>query len=251
MTTPAPERTQPRPAAEAERQGKFGNFAMYAWAAVFILAGVAGVLFGLSGQPKEVAMGSAVVGPAFGVWPQMTIYEQKLWFDSCAADSAILVLSVALVLVGIAVVIRYTNIHWEVSSSYWRARGYVFEYGCWALLLLWCTAYIFDWVPGRTVRLAILGNNIEVVKCAARAAVRHAYPLADIAFDYHFEAPPEHHSLDIRNQQTGEQVARIEMRGSFNFQALRKLAPNVWAAYQCQRGESRVRDECRMVGGRP
>jgi hypothetical protein len=201
-------------------------------------------------QPKEVAMGTAVVGPAFGVWPQMTIYEQKLWFDSCAADSAILVLSIALVLGGIAVVIRYININCEVSSSYWRIRGYAIECLCWALLLLSCTAYIFDWGPGRIIRLAILGNNIEVVKCAARAAVQHAYPLADIAFDYHFEEWPEHHMLDIRNQPTGEQVARIEMRGSFDFQALRKLAPNAWAAYQCQKGHRRTRDECRMVGGR-
>jgi hypothetical protein len=195
-------------------------------------------------------MGTTVVGPEFEVWPQMTIYEQKLWFDSCAADSAILVLSIALVLGGFAVVIRYININWGVSSSYYRNRGYAIEYLCWALVLLSCTAYIFDWGPGRTVRLAILGNNIEVLKCAARAAVRHAYPFADIAFDYHFEAWPEHHMLDIRNQQTGEQVARIELRGSFDFQALRKLAPNAWAAYQCQRGNRRVRDECRMVGGR-
>jgi hypothetical protein len=251
MTTPAPERTQPRPAAAAERQSKFGNFAMFAWVAVFILAAVAGVSFGLIIKPKEVATGTAVVGPALGVWPQTTIYEQKLWFDSCAADSAISALSLALMFGGVAVVIRYINIKWEVSSSYWQARGYFGEYFCWALLLLSCTAYIFDWGPGRTVRLAILGNNIEVVKCAARAAVRHAYPLADIAFDYRFEAPPEHHMLDIRNQQTGEQVATIEMRGSFDFQALRKLAPSVWAAYQCQRGKDRVRDECRMVGGRP
>jgi hypothetical protein len=205
----------------------------------------------------EVEMGTGVVGPAFGVWPRMTIYEQKLWFDSCAADSAILVLTIALVVGGLAVVIRYIN-NWGGASRYYRIRGYALEYLCWALVLASCTAYIFGWGLERTVRLAILGNNIEIVKCAARAAVRAEYPLAAVAFDYHFEESssrvgygPGHHMLDIRHQQTGEQLAKVEMGGSFELQALRGLAPNAWAAYLCQRGQKRVRDECRIMGRQP
>jgi hypothetical protein len=128
----------------------------------------------------------------------------------------------------------------------------LFIYILWGAALFSCAGYVFDFGWQRTVRLVLLGDNIEVQRCAARTGDRHVYPVADVAFDYHFEESysrtpgPGHHMLDIRHKQTGEQVARLELREGFDVQALRTLAPRAWAAYQCQKGQRRARDECRM-----
>ena len=189
----------------------------------------------------------------------MTIYEQKLWFDSCAADTAVSLLILVLMCGGLAIGIRFVCDLWP-QPSYIRIRTYcinLFMYFLWGVALLSCAAYVFDRGWERTVRLVMLGDNIEVQRCAARTSDRHVYPVADVAFDYHFEESysrtpgPGHHLLNMRYKQTGEQVARLEMREGFDLQALRALAPRAWAAYQCQRKERRARDECRIAGSQP
>jgi hypothetical protein len=184
----------------------------------------------------------------------MTIYEQKLWFDSCAGDTAVELLLFILMCGAFAIAFRYLR-DWRPERSYERIRTYyvsLFICILWGVALLACAGYVFDFGWGRTVRLVLLGDNIEVQRCVARTGDRHIYPLSDVAFDYHFEESysrmpgPGHHMLDIRHKQTGEQVARLEMREGFDVQALRTLAPRVWAAYQCQKGQRRARDECRV-----
>jgi len=187
------------------------------------------------------------------------IYQQRLWFDSCAADTAVSLLILVLCCGGLAIGIRYIRDLWP-EPSHLRIRTYCINllmYFLWGVVLLSCTAYILDRGWERTVRLAILGDDIEIQRCAARTGDRRVYPVADLAFDYRFEESysrvpgPGHHLLDIRHKQTGEQVAGLEMHEGFDLQALRTLAPSVWAAYQCQGNQRRARDECRMPGVQP
>jgi hypothetical protein len=175
----------------------------------------------------------------------MTIYERTLWFDSCAGDTAVSLLLFVLMCGASAITVRYIR-DFRPEASYGRIRTYcasLFIYTLWGAALFSCVAYVFDFGWERTIRLALLGDNIEVQRCAARTGDRHVYPVADVAFDYHFEESysrmpgPGHHMLDIRHKQTGEQVARLEMREGFDVQAVRTLAPRAWAAYQCQKAK--------------
>jgi hypothetical protein len=86
----------------------------------------------------------------------MTVYEQKLWFDSCAADTAVSLLIFVLICGGLAIGIRHIRDLWPESSCM-RIRTYlisVFIYFLWGVALASCAAYVFDRGWERTIRLA-------------------------------------------------------------------------------------------------
>jgi hypothetical protein len=162
------------------------------------------------------------------------VVDRQLWFDSCLADTGIWLAFFWLFAGGIFFVGWIWQRRGEARAKTLMAQSVV------GTVLITIIVLVQPFPP-EIVRISIADTGLEVRRCHRWTDEMQTYPVADVEFRYEQEERGSkkivHHLLTMHRRGRPERLGSVEFvpRYSFDFEALRQLAPAALRQYEIAR----------------